>query len=192
MASLPQVHIWAIQGNFHHLPLYTALHRLAAQPRRLITMLGETLANLDHEPRFVQQSLVDCHRDDLLLLDLAVAPASCADPALIPRHDRLFAGGVPAPYAAWLGHSLWRHCPQAERIDFHWELETRRPIPGSYALHAIATVAASQRADRRFSVFRIARYDFPQLIQCLRGLGWEELGAELYGSDRALVLYRKV
>ena len=41
LASLPQVHIWALQGNFHHLPLYAALHRPAAQPRRLITLLGE-------------------------------------------------------------------------------------------------------------------------------------------------------
>ena len=192
LASLPQVHVWALQGNFHHLPLYAALHRPAAQPRRLITMLGGTLANLDHEPRFVQQSLVGCHRDDLLLLDLTVAPASCADPELIPRHDRLFAGGVPAPYAAWLSHSLWQHCPQVERINFHWELETRRPIPGSYAMHAIATVTASQRAERRFSVFRFARYDAPQFIQCMRELGWEELGAEQYGSDHALRLYRKV
>lgn len=37
-----------------------------------------------------------------------------------------------------------------------------------------------------------ARYDFPQFIQCMRELGWEELGAELYGSDHALRLYRKV
>ncbi|PSM31762.1 helix-turn-helix domain-containing protein [Haliangium sp. UPWRP_2] len=192
LASLPQVHVWALQGNFHHLPLYAALCRPAAQPRRLITMLGATLANLDHEPRFLQQSLVDCHRDDLLLLELPVAPASCADPALIPRHDRLFASGVPAPYAAWLGHPLWRHCPQAERIEFHWELETRRPVPGSYALHAIATVTSNQKAERRFSVFRIARYDFPPLIQCLRELGWEELSAEHYGSEHSLRLYRKV
>ena len=192
LSSLPQVNVWALQGNFHHLPLYAALHRPTASPRRLITILGETLANLDHEPRFVQQSLIDCHRDDLLLLDLPVAPASCADPALIPRHDRLFASGVPAPYAAWLGSSLWRHCPHAERIDFHWELETRRPIPGSYALHAIATVTASRQAERRFSVFRIARYDFVQFIQCMRGLGWEQVGAEQYGSDHVLHLYRKV
>ena len=68
LASLPQVHIWALQGNFHHLPLYAALHRPAAQPRRLITLLGETLAHLDHELRFVQQSLADRHRGDLLLL----------------------------------------------------------------------------------------------------------------------------
>ena len=192
LASLRQLHIWAIQGNFHHLPLYAALHRPSAQPRRLITMLGETLAHLDHEPRFLQQSLLDCHRDDLLLLDLPVAPASCADATRIPRHDRLFASGVPAPYAAWLGASLARHCPQAERIDFHWELETQRPVPGSYALHAIATVTSSQRAERRFSVFRIARYDWPQFIQCLRGLGWEEIGAEMYGCDHALRLYRKM
>jgi hypothetical protein len=192
LAQRPQVHVWTLQGNFHHLPLYTVLHRPATRrPRRLFAMLGETLAHLDHEPRFLQQSLLDCAVDDLLLLDVPLASAPCTDRTEIKRRDRLFAEGVPAPYAAWLAGPLWRHCPQVEQVDFHWDLEAHCPVPGSYALHAVATVKSSQRADRQFSLFRIGRYDAAQLVQCLSEIGWEELGAELYGGEHSLRLYRK-
>ena len=192
LAQQPQVHVWALQGNFHHLPLYTVLHRPATRrPRRLFAMLGETLAHLGHEPRFLQQSLLDCAVDDLLLLDVPVASAPCTDRTEIKRRDRLFAKGVPAPYAAWLAGPLWRHCPQVDRVDFHWDAETHCPVPGSYALHAVATVKSSQRADRPFSLFRMGRYDPAQLAHCLSELGWEEIGAELYGGEHSLRLYRK-
>jgi transcriptional regulator with XRE-family HTH domain len=188
----PQVQVWALQGNFHQLPLYTVLHRPAARrPRRLFTLLGSTLAHLDHEPRFLQQCLLACDVDDLLLLDVPLACAPCTDRAEIKRRDRLFAEGVPAAYAEWLAGPLWRYCPQVERVDFHWDLETPCPVPGSYALHAIATVMSSQRADRRFSLLRLGRYDPAQLAQCLREMGWEELGAELFGGEHSLRLYRK-
>ncbi|HRI55189.1 MAG TPA: L-histidine N(alpha)-methyltransferase, partial [Pseudomonadota bacterium] len=84
LARQSPVHVWALQGNFHHLPLYAALHRPAAsRQRRLITLLGGTLAHLDHEPRFLQQSLLDCQVDDLLLLDVPLANAPCTDRAEI-------------------------------------------------------------------------------------------------------------
>ncbi len=192
LAHQPQVQVWALQGNFHQLPLYSMLHRPAARrPRRLFTLLGGTLAHLDHEPRFLQHSLVDCDVNDLLLLDVPLACAPCTDRAEIKRRDRLFAEGVPAPYAAWLAGPLWRYCPQVEQVDFHWDLETHGPMPGSYALHAIATVVSSQRADRQFSLLRLGRYDPAQLAQCLSEIGWEELGAALYGGEHSLRLYRK-
>ena len=188
----PQVHVWALQGNFHHLPLYPVLQRPAARrSRRLFTLLGGTLAHLDHELRFLQQGLLDCELDDLLLLDIPLACARCTDRTEIKRRDRLFAGGVPASYAAWLAGPLWRHCPQVEQVDFHWDLETQCPVLGSYALHAVATVKSSQRADRQFSLFRLGRYEPAQLAQSLSGIGWEELGAELYGGEHSLRLYRK-
>jgi hypothetical protein len=193
LAPMPQVKVWAIQGNFHHLPLYTELLRplTRRRSRRLITMLGGTLANLDHEPRFLRQSLLACEADDLLLLDVPLVRASCEEPLQIKARDRLFAGGVPAPYATWLGGPIWRHCKDVEQVDFHWRLETRCPVPGSYALHAVATVQSSRCADRHFSVFRVARYDPAQLAECLSELGWNEVGAIPYEGEHSLRLYRK-
>ena len=193
LAGSPHVKVWALQGNFHDLPLYTELHQSLTRrrSRRLITMLGSTLANLDHEPRFLRQSLLACEADDLLLLDVPLASAPCDAPLQIKARDRLFAGGVPAPYATWLGGPIWRHCKDVERVGFHWQLETRCPVPGSYALHAVATVQSSRCADRPFSLLRIARYDPTQLAECLRELGWSELAAIPYGGEHSLRLYRK-
>mgnify|MGYP000075322372 CR=1 FL=1 len=193
LASAPQVKVWALQCNFHHLPLYTELHRSPTRRRspRLFTMLGGTLAHLDHEPRFLRQTLLACEADDLLLLDVPLASASCEEPLQIKARDRLFAGGVPAPYATWLSGPIWRHCNDVERVDFHWTLETRCPVPGSYALHAVATVQSSRCADRRFSLFRVARYDPTQLAECLSELGWNEVAAVPYGGEHSLRLYRK-
>ena len=61
-----------------------------------------------------------------------------------------------------------------------------------YALHAIATVRSSRRADRQFSVFRFGRYDAARLAECLREIGWEEIGVQLYGGESSLRLYRKL
>jgi hypothetical protein len=190
---IPEVKVWALQGNFHQLPLYTELYRSPARRRthRLFTMLGGTLANLDHEPRFLRQSLLDCEADDLLLLDVPLVQAPSHEPTQIKARDRLFAGGVPAPYATWLGGPIWRHCKGVTRVDFHWSLETRCPMPGSYTLHAVATVTSSQRADRQFSMFRIGRYDPIRLAECLNELGWRELAAIPYGDDHSLRLYRR-
>ena len=186
----PSLFVWGLLGNFYHLPQYTALHAHSEpRGRRLYTMLGQTWANLDHEPRFVQQSLVDSQPDDLLLLDLPLAQGSGHDRAELRRRDRLLRQGVPAAYAQWLQEPLLRHCPQAEEVAFHWELETHAPVPGSYALHAVATVKSSQRADRAFSVFRVGRYDAEQLAQCMERLGWYEVGAWMYGGEHALRRY---
>ena len=193
LASAPQVKVWALQCNFHHLPLYTELHRSPTRRRspRLFTMLGGTLAHLDHELRFLRQTLLACEADDLLLLDVPLASASCDEPLQIKARDRILAGGVPALYATWLGGPIWRHCKDVERVDFHWRLETRCPVPGSYALHAVATVKSSRCADRQFSLFRIGRYDSTQLARCLSELGWNEVAIVSYGGGHSLRLYRK-
>ena len=193
LANTSKVKVWALQGNFHHLPLYTELHRSPTRRlhHRLFTMLGGTLAALDHEPRFLRQSLLCCEADDLLLLDVPLTSAPCDQPAQIKARDRLWAGGVPAPYAAWLGGPIWRHCKDVDRVDFHWSLETRSPVPGSYALYAVATVKSQRSADRQFSLFRFGRYESTKLAECLNELGWNELGVISYGDEHTLRLYRK-
>ena len=193
LATSSKVKVWAIQGNFNHLPLYPELHQSPTRRRcrRLIMMLGGTLAHLDHEPQFLGQTLLACEADDLLLLDVPLASASCDEPMQIKARDRLFAGGVPAPYATWLSGPIWRHRKDVERVDSHWRLETRCPVPGSYALHAVATVKSSRHADCPFSLFRFGRYDPKKLADCLSELGWNEVVAVSYGSEHSLRLYRK-
>ena len=69
----------------------------------------------------------------MLLLDIPLAAAACDDRAELRRRDRWLRLGVPATYAAWLEGPLRRHCPQLGAVEFHWELETRGPVPGSLA-----------------------------------------------------------
>lgn len=192
LSSHPSVFVWGLLGDFYRLPQYAAL-QAPSEPRgrRLYTMLGQTWAHLDHEPRFVQQSLADSRPDDLLLLDLPLAQGPCHDRMELRRRDRLLSQGVPAAYAQWLQGPLLRHCPQAEQVQFNWQLEMYTPVPGSYALHAVATVQSSQRADRAFSVFRVGRYEAEPLAQCMESLGWYEVGAWVYGGEHALRLYCK-
>lgn len=193
LSHVANAQVWGIQCDFHHLPLYAELFESDRDRphRRLFCMLGGTLANLDQEPRFLRQSLLKCEEGDLLLLDIQTISAACDRPEDIKRRDRLFAVGMPASYAAWLSGPLWRHCKEITGVEFQWKLDLYCPVPGSYALHAVATVSSAQRPDRQFSVFRFARYDPGKLAECLRAIGWEEIGALPYAEEHSLRLYRK-
>lgn len=57
------------------------------------------------------------------------------------------------------GGTLRRHCKEAVSLEFSLELDTHCQSPGSYALHAVATVKLAKHADRRFPMFRFRRYD---------------------------------
>lgn len=184
LTGIPNVHVWGMQCNFHHLPLYTQLYYTPArlQRRRVFCMLGGTLANLDNEPRFFQHSLLGCSRGDLLLLDMQVARGSVDDPAEIKRRDKTWSSGVSPAHAAWLSGPIWRHCKDVLSVEFHWNLDTQCPVPGSYALDAVATVQSRGRADRQFSLFRFRRYEPSKLAECLSSLGWDEIGVMPYGG----------
>jgi uncharacterized SAM-dependent methyltransferase len=57
------VSYFAMQANFHHMDRYTQLHYTPERShrRRLVTMLGGTLGNLDNEPKFFKYNLIGCH-----------------------------------------------------------------------------------------------------------------------------------
>jgi hypothetical protein len=157
-------------------------------------MLGATLGNLDNEPRFFQHSLLGCSKGDLLLLDVHVARASPDDPVEIKKRDKSWTSGVSPAHAAWLAGPIWRHCKDVQSVDFHLDLDTQCPVPGSYALSAVATVQARGRSDRQFSIFRFRRYDPTKLAECLSSLGWDEIGLLPFSSGEhcgALQLFSK-
>ena len=84
--------------------------------------------------------------------------------------------------ATWLSGPIWRHCKDVVRVDFHWNLDTHCPLPGSYSLDAIATVQLHSGAERQFSMFRFRRYAPDKVAECLLGLGWDELAVMPFGS----------
>jgi transcriptional regulator with XRE-family HTH domain len=194
-AAQPEVRVWGLQANFHHLPLHTELYAPPSRTyRRLFVMLGGTLGSLDNEPRFLRHSLLGARPDDLLLLDFQCAAAPADQPEEIKRRDKSWLAGVSAAHQTWLAGPLWRHDRGVRAVRFSWELETDGAVPHSYALSAVATVQAQGRADRRFSMLRFRRYEPDALARTLAACGWQriaQLGYGPPGQRAALLLCRR-
>jgi len=183
----PALRVWGLACELHELPRYRAWLDGPEEPpprRRVYCLLGGTLGDLEHEPRFFQHTLAGCAPGDLLLLDVPGARGDASSPAAIQKQDPDWAAGVPPPLAAWLGGPIWRHDPAVRKVDFRWALDPRCPLPGSYALDAVATVQTRAGAPRHFSMYRVRRYAPEPLTACLRGLGWEEIGVWPYGGPQ--------
>ena len=183
------VHTLLAHGNFHDLGQYPQVSCMPTKDRRkrIYTMLGYTLSNLDSEPRFFQHSFAHCQSGDMLLLDFQQRPSMVgASDEEIRRLDPVFRNPFPQAHAEWLGAPLRAHCLDCTGHDFAFELVTHTLIPGSYALDAVATVRTRSQAERRFSMFRFKRYDEALLTESLARFGWEKIVCLPIGeSDRA-------
>ena len=192
------VTIWAVQGNFHHLPRYTQLHYAPqrANRRRLVTLLGNTLGNLDNEPSFFRHSLVGFAPGDFLLLDVDVTHAPAHAPEEIRRDDPALQQNVRPAHVEWLGGPLLRYCNGAADVQLRYELNTHCPVPGSYSLDTLATVKLVDGREKLFSVFRFKRYDPAGLSLLLEELGWEPIAQYPYGPNpkkpmKTLLLFQR-
>mgnify|MGYP002345874833 CR=1 FL=1 len=185
------VHTLLVHGNFHDLGQYPQVSYTPTKGRRkrIYTMLGYTLSNLDSEPRFFQHSLAHCQAGDMLLLDFQQRPSAVgASDEEVRRLDPVFRNPFPQAHAEWLGAPWRAHCLDYSGHDFAFELMNHTLIPGSYALDAVATVRTRNQTERRFSMFRFKRYDEALLAESLARFGWEKLISLPIGeSDRAPV-----
>ena len=172
------VHLWCLQGNFHHLPTYPQLQYKpsTSRRRRVYCAFGGTLANIDHEPRFFRDSLASvCGPGDVLVIDVQLARGNVDDPQTIRDQDPALNAPLPKVHADWLSGPIFRCCPDVTSVDFTMRLDTQCPVPGSYAVEAVATVRSNNRSLRQFSMFRFKRYDLDKLSACVQRLGWEPL-----------------
>ena len=197
LAGRSGVTVWAVQGNFHHLPRYTQLHYAPqrANRRRLVTMFGNTIGNLDNEPAFLRHSLVGFAPGDLLLLDVHTTHAPADSPDEIRKKDPALRDSIRASHIEWLGGPLLRYSNGAVDVQLQYELETRCPVPGSYCLDTLATVTLDDGREKQFSVFRFKRYEPASLIQLVEGLGWRAVAQYPYGTQREkplLLLFERV
>ncbi len=193
------VHVWCLQGNFHHLPTYPQLQYKpsTSRRRRVYCAFGGTLANIDHEPRFFRDSLSSvCGPGDFLVMDVQLARGNVEDLASIHENDPALLTPFPKLYSDWLSGPIYRCCPDVASVDFSMRLDTQCPVPGSYAVEAVATVRSNQRSTRQFSMFRFKRYELARLSECMKRLGWEPLLSLPFGvgteKSACLLLFVRV
>src|SRR5262245_3021723 len=103
-------------------------------------MLGNTVGNLDNEPRFFQHTLVGMAPGDFLLIDIDLLRASLANPDEIGRKDTLLVNGVQPGHAEWLSGPLRRYCDGFVDVSMAPHLDLHTPVPGSYMVDTLATV----------------------------------------------------
>ena len=183
------VHTLMIQGNFHDLASYPQVSYSPAKGRRrrIYTMMGNTLANLDNEPRFFRHCMSHCEPGDLLILDIRSRQAPLgASSDEIRQSDYGLCRPFSKAHSDWLGTPIRMHCPDLVSCEFSMDLDMHCPIPGSYALEAVATIKTKDQRMRRFSMARIKSYDQQQLCETLARFGWECLRSLPIGpQDRA-------
>ncbi len=181
-------------GNFHHLPLYEQIFYSPAKRRRIFTMLGFTLQNLDDEPRFFRDSLRCAVPGDLLFVDFSVVFAAADQPALIRQQDPVLNKPVPELISTWLSGPFRRYLESKEvRISYHLDVDC--PVPGSYSLDSMVRVRDMFDGEKEFGFARFRRYAPQGLTKWLAGLGWEQILFRQFGpsnrSQPALMLLRK-
>lgn len=193
------VPVLAMHGNFHDLSRYPLLEKQSKKGStvRVITMLGNTLANLDNEVRFFRDTLSGCVSGDYFLVDFTATRASADDPEEIRRQEPVLQTPVPPAHVSWLGGPLRRYCRDLRDVEFSVELDTQCTVRGSYEVIYVAKVSmVCGKPERRFVMFRIKHYDPPKLIECLAGLGWKCESLTPYASNERnkimLMLLRKV
>ena len=170
------VHTLMIQGNFHDLASYPQVSYSPAKGRRrrIYTILGNTLANLDNEPRFFRHCMSHCEPGDLLILDIRSRQAPLgASSDEIRQSDYGLCRPFSKAHSDWLGTPIRMHCPDLVSCEFSMDLDMHCPIPGSYALEAVATIKTKDQRVRRFSMARIKSYDQQLLCETLARFGWE-------------------
>jgi len=173
----PGVFVCGIQGNFHHLPRYLQLHYTPARShrRRIYTLIGCTLGNLEHEPQFFRHALAGAAPNDLLLFDAEFAFTDSSDPKEIRLRDPAFGSSLD-DHQRWLGGPILRYCREAQSVSLSLGLDTDRPLPGSYGIQFLAKVQLLGGQSKEFCMWQVRRYQPQSLVDCLRGLGWQHVG----------------
>lgn len=191
------INVLALCGDFHKLHLYEPLlaGANAHTRRRLNTLLGNTLSNLDNELGFLDSLAASSAPGDLCLVDLQTAVASPDQPDEIKAKDPLFNIAPPRAFADWLTGPIHRYGCDILEVTLEQELCTECLVPGSYEINLIAHVEVVTGQRKRFVVGRFKRPDPTRLEETLRARGWSVESMRLYGGPTgkgaALMLLRR-
>lgn len=189
VALADRVETSTLHGNFHHLWRFAVLlPKSAPSRRRVYSLVGHTMSNLDNEIAWVRDQLSLAAPGDFMIVDYSIAYASPDEPAKIRALDPPLAQGIPDAHFAWVTGPLRRYARDVADIKVNLELNTYCSMPGSYELVTYATVRRKDGSTQRYLVTRVRRYTTEKLRECLESLGWEWVEHLPYGpTGRAAV-----
>jgi transcriptional regulator with XRE-family HTH domain len=167
-------------GNFHYLPLYEQIFYSPAKRRRIFSMLGATLNNLDDEPGFFRDALRCATRNDLLLADFTLAYAPPNQPERIRELDPALKHQMPESVCSWLSGPFYRN-GNPRQVSGSYQLSVDCPVPGSYSIDSQLRVIEQSGQERKFIVWRVKRYEPEQLTDWLAQRGWQRIYFSQFG-----------
>ena len=194
----PRVTLWPMQGTFFQLARYKVLNAAPHQMhrRRVYTIFGNTIANLDNEASFLRSSFTGAVKGDVLLFDADHAfTKDVHDADKIRAADPVFRAPISPGFRNWLGGPLFRHCKTATKIDLFLRVDADRLIAGSYGFQTVGQVQEPDDRVREFVLWNVRRYDLDKLSELVQRLGWAEVGRFVFSSTerpRSLLMFQKL
>lgn len=191
-----RVSTFALHANFHDLARLQVLHAGpdAGSSRRVYTILGATIANLNDEVRFFEELARFAAPGDLLVLDFQLALGDSGSPTELRDRDLALRNGLPATHHDWIYGPLRRHISGISGISSTVRLQTVTRVPGSYELQFDVRVSCKS-GDKTFMMFRSRRYETERLQRFLRELSWDTVLCLKYGAEKtqtaAVMLLRR-
>ena len=178
--------VMTLHGDFHHIwryPVFLPSPGTTQTRRRIYTMLGVTMANLDNEVSFVRDQLGLAAEGDFCVLDYQRAYAPPTEPDRIRQIDPPLARGATA-HSSWMTGPLLRYCSDVARLESDVQLNTRTNVEGSYEIDFFITVHPRIGAPHKHLVFKNKRYDAEKLRALFADYGWTILCDLPYGPTK--------
>lgn len=178
------LYLIALHADFHKLSMSEPMQAgaEAATRRRVYTLLGYTLPNLENEVKFFESLSACAAPGDVCVVDIQTAYADSDDPDEIRAKDPAFSNMPPPNYLKFGTGPLWRYGRGIRDIRCHFELGMECLIPGSYEINLIAKVEMLTGQEKRFVLGRFKRYDPKRLGESLRARGWIPEWSKMYGG----------
>ena len=190
--------VCAIEGDFTRLPTFSEIFSPRGPRRKVFTLLGYTVGNLDNELTFLRDGLLSATRGDFLLIDFVMREAGEKDAQASLKHDPmtkiLAAGGTVKTnkLLAFLAGPVSRHYGEdGLQVGIQAVTDTG-VIPNSCAVEFWAA-AESAEGRKQFVTAGWRRYQMKSLIDAFERLGWGVVSHWTFNPERpsALVLFQR-
>ena len=191
--------VCAIEGDFNRLPTFSDMFSARGPRRKVFTLLGYTVGNLDNELAFLRDCLIGTNRGDLLLIDFVLRDDDGKDVQASLKHDPmakiLASGGTVKTnkLLAFLAGPVTRHYGENSLEVGIRAVSDSGVIPNSYSVEFWASVETPEGV-KQFITAGWRRYQLKPLCAAFERLGWKTVGKWSFNPERpsALVLFQRL